>query len=143
VSSQAVTLADAVVAELNNGSFSQSFTAVRRLLPDYDLEDLATLRVTVLPRQLSLERLNRAFIKAAYVIDVGIQKKIGADVDGELPGLIHLVEEITDYLAGRSLAGMTNAQWITNENDPLYDRDHLAGQRVFTSVISATYWITR
>ena len=143
MSSQAVTLADAVVTELNAGSFNQPFTAVRHLLPDYDLEDLATLHVTVLPRQLTLERLNRAFIKAAYVIDVGIQKKIGADADSELPGLIQLVEEITDYLAGRALAAMAGAQWIANENDPLYDREHLSGRRVFTSVISATYWITR
>ena len=54
----ALDIADAVVSELNQAQeppaagFGQTFTAVRAYRPVYDLADLKTLRVTVVPKGL-------------------------------------------------------------------------------------------
>ncbi len=51
--SLATDIADAVAAELNAAepdTFGQPFTAARRVLPAFELADLADLKVTVVPK---------------------------------------------------------------------------------------------
>lgn len=50
-------IADAVTAELNTapaGTFSPAFTAVRRVLPTFELPELMALQVTVVPKGVSI-----------------------------------------------------------------------------------------
>ena len=54
-----------------------------------------------------------------------------------------LVQQIADYLQRQALTDMPYAIWIKVENVPIYDPDHLANQRVFTSVLTLTYRITK
>ena len=50
MSAQILDIADAVVDELNDAiGLSQEFTATRAYLPEFELPELSTLRVTVLP----------------------------------------------------------------------------------------------
>ena len=42
-------IADAVAAELNTGEFSEQFTAIRRVLPVFEIAQLKELKVSVVP----------------------------------------------------------------------------------------------
>lgn len=134
-----IDIADAVTAELADGTFSQSFTPQRKLLPEFDLADLKDLRVTVVPKTLEVGGATRATQQYEVAIDIGIQKKLGADLETEVAALLGLVDEIVAYMTRRPLAALPNAAWVAASNDPIYAPDHLATQRVFTSVLTLTY----
>ncbi|MBW1649016.1 MAG: hypothetical protein JRJ72_13110 [Deltaproteobacteria bacterium] len=140
--SLATDIADAVVAELNAapaGTFSQPFTAQRRVLPEFDLEDLAQLKVSVVPKSVEITGSTRAASQYEIAVDVGVQKKLGKDLDAEVAALGTLVDEMADFLRGRTLDQAPFAVWVGIRNDPVYAPEHLAERRVFTSVLTVTY----
>ena len=58
-----IDIADAVAAELNAAppdTFSQAFAAARMVLPEFDLEDLAELKVTVVPKAVEITGATRS-----------------------------------------------------------------------------------
>ena len=135
-------IADAVAAELNgaeSGTFSETFTAERRVLPEFDLEDLADLMVSVVPKAVEITGASRSVCQYEISIDIGIQKKIGTDLDAEVAALGTLVDEIADFLRRRTLDAMASVAWIAATNDPVYSPAHLAERRVFTSVLTVKY----
>jgi hypothetical protein len=134
-----IDIADAVVAELSSGAFSQSIAAQRMVLPEFGLEDLADLRVTVVPKAVEISGSTRSVSQYDVQIDIGVQKKLGKDLDAEVAELCELVDEIADFLRRRSLADAPYAAWVRSVNEPIYAADHLAEQRVFTSVLTLTY----
>lgn len=137
-----IDIADAVVAELNAapaGTFDPAFTAERRVLPAFDLPDLAELRVTVVPKAIETEGATRAATRFDCQIDIGVQKKLGKDLDTEVAALCGLVDTIAGYLRRRPLAAAPHVVWVRTQNDPVYAPEHLAEQRIFTSVLSITY----
>ena len=135
----AIDIADAVVAELTGGEFSQAFTPERRVLPVFELADLAALRVTVVPKAVEITGSTRAIGQYDIQVDVGVQKKLGADLDAETAELCCLVDEIADYLRQRPLAAAPYANWVRTANDPVYAPEHLFEKRTFTSVLTLTY----
>ena len=133
-------IAEAVKDELNDGSFSQDFTAERKYLPAFELKDMTTLHVTVVPKGRELETIARGAAQEDVQIDVAVQKKLG-DVDGEadeIDALTALVGEIGDFFARRRLASV-KAIWGRTENVPVYDPEHLREMRQFTSVLTLTF----
>ncbi len=137
-----IDIADAVAAELNAAppeTFSETFTAERRVLPDFELADLASLKVTVVPKRLEITASTRSASSCEIAVDIGVQKKLSADPDVEAAALIELVEQIGDYLRQRVLDGAPYARPAAIANDPVYAADHLAEQRTFTSVLTLTY----
>ena len=134
-----ITVADAVTTELNTGSFSVPVTAVRNLLPEFDLAELADLKVTVVPKSAEMTPFSREYTQYDYSIDIGLQKKLSENVETELPTLLALADEIVTFLRKRILASLPHATWLRCSNDPVYSREHLAQSRVFTSVITVTY----
>ena len=139
-----IDIADAVAAELNAagpGTFSEDFTAVRRILPKFELADLADLKVSVVPKGIEIENATRSDRRCDISVDIGVQQKIGKDVDAEVERLCGLVEQIADYLAGRELlaSGMSGVAFLSLANEPIYSTEHLADDLVFTSVLTVTY----
>ena len=137
-----IDIADAIAAELNAapaGTFSPAFTAVRRVLPAFELSDLAELRVSVVPKATESAGSSRAACLVDCQIDIGVQQKLGTDLDTEVATLCGLVEQIAAYLRRRPLTGSPQAAWVRTQNDPIYAPDHLAQQRTFTSVLTVTY----
>lgn len=136
-----IDIADAVVAELAGGSFSQGFQARRAVLPGRELAELTALQVTVVPRGVESSGASRATTQHDVQIDVGIQKKLpsGTAMDAEVASLLAVVDEIAAYLARRPLAAAPWAAWIRTANEPVYAPEHLAEQRTFTSVLTLTY----
>ena len=137
-----IDIADAVVAELNAapaGTFDPGFTAERRVLPEFDLSELAELKVTVVPKTVEINGSTRLASQFDCQIDIGVQKKLGKDLDTEVAELCGLVDGIAGYLRRRSLAAAPHAVWVRTRNDPVYAPEHLADQRAFTSVLTVTY----
>ena len=138
----AIDIADAVAAELNAaeaGTFSEAFEARRRVLPEFELEHLAALKVTVVPKRVEITGSTRSASSYEIAVDVGVQKKLGKDLDAEVAALGTVVDEVADYLRRRPLAAAPHAAWTRITNEPVYAPEHLAEQRVFTSVLTVTY----
>lgn len=140
----ATDIADAVAAELNAapaGTFSLAFTAVRRVFPEFELNELKNLTVSVVPKSVVVATQTRAMCYKDVSVDIGIQKKLdkspGLDEDVSALGIV--VDEITDYLRQRTLTSATYAVWVNIINEPIYSVEHLAENRVFTSVLTVMY----
>jgi hypothetical protein len=136
-------IADAVTTELNSGSFGQPFTAERHYLARFELKQLGTLRVPVVPKAATIETAARGQTQHDVQIDVGVLKKLGAADNAEIDPLVTLVEELADHFRLQRLASYPNAIWTKTENDPIYSHEHLERMRQFTSVLTLTFRVIR
>ena len=135
-------IADAVVAELNAapaGTFDPAFTAHRRVLPAFELAELAELKVSVVPKAVQITGSTRSSSQYDLVVDIGVQRKLTSNSDSDVETLGTLVDQIAEYLRQRPLADLPGAAWVSTGNEPVYSPEHLLEQRVFTSVLTVTY----
>jgi len=136
-------IADAIVAELAGGSWSQSFTPERTYLPTFELADSA-LHVTAVPRGTDEKQAARDRVQYDHKIDVAIQQKLAAVSNAAVDALLDLAQEIREYLGPtQQLADYPSASWVGASNAQLYSPDHLRDWRQFTTVITLTYRIVR
>ena len=138
-----IDIADAVVTELNAGSFSQAFTAERHYLPIFELEDLKGLRVTVVPKGVAIQSTGRNSNQHDVEIDVAVQKKLTKTDGTEIDPLMILVEELADHFRFKRLTSYAGAVWSKTQNEPVYAQEHLDQFRVFTSVLTLTFRVIR
>ncbi|HQL76235.1 MAG TPA: hypothetical protein PLD58_23890 [Phycisphaerae bacterium] len=141
-----VDIADAVVAEINDHSFSQPVTAQRLFRPVFDLADMKTLHVSVVPKGVEMQGASRTLVQHDYQIDVGVQKKLPTNPSGdnaEIDALMALVEEIADFFRQRRLQALPNVVWVQTQNLPIYSLEHLEQLRQFTSVLTLTFRVLR
>jgi len=134
-------IADAVTSSLNAGPFNPALSAERRYQPVFDLADLAALKVSVVPKAVTISNATRTDGYFDCAIDIGVQKKI-AD-DSELDGLVGLVEQIADHLRQKRLDDAPEAAFVSIANEPVFAPEHLDQQHVFTSVLTLTYRVRR
>jgi hypothetical protein len=134
-----VTLADAVVSELNGEGWSLQFAARRLYRPRFEPADLKTLQVSVVPRSLVIEAASRADDSRQYQIDLAVQQKLDAETTEEIDPLLGLVEEIARHFRLRRPAAMPTAMCVKVENDPVYAVEHLDELRCFTSIITLSF----
>lgn len=139
MSSTIVTVADAVVASLNGNVFTPTFTATRAYRPVFDLVDLTTIHVTVVPKGFTREGGTRGAEQGDFQIDVAVQQKVASDSAEVLDPLMDLVEDIAKFLRRQRPESYTDAICLKVENSPVYSPEHLNEQRVFTSVLTLTY----
>jgi hypothetical protein len=139
-------ITDAVAAALNHaapGTFAQGFTAQRYYRPLFDLEDLKSLKVSVVPRGIEVTSLGRNANQHDVSIDVAVQQKIAVDDMATLDSLMELVERIADYFRLRRLETFQQAIWTKSENVPVFSPEHLEQKQVFTSVLTLTFRVVR
>ncbi len=137
MAAEILNLADAIVTDLNGHSFSLAFTAERGYLPTFELPELGTLQVTVVPKEDDGKLDTRASSSHEYAIDVGIQKKPPSTDNGELDPLMLLTQEVADFfLFGKQPGGAT---LVAPSVRILYLQDHLHKLRQFTSVVTLTF----
>lgn len=134
-----VDIAEAVKNELNGHHFSQSFTAVRTYLPVYELKDMGTLHVTVVPKSRELQLETRRDVRRDYEIDIAVQKRFSADTAAEIDPLMTLVEEITDFFVPGRMTSYPAAVCFPATNNPVYSPAHMRRMRQFTSVVTLTF----
>jgi hypothetical protein len=129
-----VDIADSIVTSLNAASLSQTFTSVRGYIPEYDLENLATMQVTVVPSLIAISGLSRSGNQYDQGITVAIYKRIVIN-NANLDALMTFVEEIADTLIRTRHSGATV---IATANDPIYSPDDLREKQLFISLINVT-----
>lgn len=140
------TIADAVVTELNgapSGTFAQAFTAARHYRPQFDLAELKTVRVSVVPKAIGITSLMRNANQHDVSIDVAVQRKVNPADAAELDGLMLLTEQIADFFRLRRLSALPEALWTKTDNVPVYSPEHLETKQVFTSVLTLTFRVVR
>jgi hypothetical protein len=156
-----VEAADAIVATLAAGAFSQAFTPVRSWAQwqrPFEIAEAVGLQVDVVPvSALDNDLSTRKSVKYSPAIDVVVRKKFGpADLE-EVPGenaarvkfsqvaeLVALLEEIHQALkakrlgaAGPDLQG--NVAWESDRILAAYMPTHLRNHHQYTGVIRLTY----
>lgn len=136
-------IADAVVASLNAGSFALQFQAERKYQPVFELPDLQTLHVSVVPKSLAITIAARDSGYFDSAIDIGVQKKVNPEQPDELDALMNLVEQIADHLRMKRLENAPGAIWLGIANEPVFAPEHLDQHRQFTSVLTVTYRVRR
>ena len=133
-------IADAVCSDLNDGTFSQSFTATRLYLPNFKLQEMDDLHVTVVPRSITSDLSARSNTRFDCVVDIAVQKKVDpTDVQHDCDELTVLVREIATYFRRRRLTAYQTANWLGDSNDPVYIPEHLDQMHQFTGVLKLTY----
>ncbi|MCP4785316.1 MAG: hypothetical protein GY878_17330, partial [Fuerstiella sp.] len=68
-------IADSVTAELNAAELSEPIDAKRLYVPNFDLEDMKELRVSVVPREVEFLPMDRSQNRYHGKIDIAVQKK--------------------------------------------------------------------
>ena len=139
-----MSIADALAAHINAGTFSQPVSAERLFQPAFTLEDLKDLRVSVVPRTTGISAASRESSTFECVLDVGVQKKLPAEGDvAEIDGLLDLVEEIADHVRLKRLPDAPDAAWVSIPHEPVVSTESLEQHRGFTSVLSVTSRVRR
>jgi hypothetical protein len=133
-----IAIADAVTAELSAATFSQPVTAVRHYLPSFELPEMSTLKVSVVPRSAVSTALDRNRYSYDYEIEVAVQQKTQPSL-ANLDALMALVEEIGDHLRRSPLPGLPEVRCVEVANAPVYASEHLQELGQFTSVLTLTY----
>lgn len=138
--SRIIDIADAVVEAMNAGTFSQAFTAVRAYLPQFDLKEMATLHVTVVPKSVASEMASRSAYQSDYQIDLAVQQRLASADESLLDPFMALVQEIADFWRFRGIrAAGRDFACVKVANDPIYSPEHLAQMQQFTSVLTLTF----
>jgi len=139
-----IALADAVVASLAGGTFSEAISPARAFIPKYTLKS-QTLDVPVVPAAKIIAGAGRGGSQYDYAVDVGVLKKLGTDKDADGKIGMKLVEEIIDHFliaANRTIAS-PHAVAVSFENSPIFDPIHFDELSQFTSVVRIGFRVFR
>ena len=136
-------VADSVTAQLNAAEFDFEFVAERMYVPNFDLEDMKELRVTVVPRDVELFPHDRAHNKYHCRVDVAVQKKFSKGTNEEIDPLVDLVEKIADEFRLKRLDSFQAARCVKAEHGVLYSSEHWEQLRQFTSLLTLTFELAR
>ena len=139
--STAITIADAVVAAINAGTYTQPVQAARLHQPSFTLDELKDLHVSVVPRSVQVSAASRDTSMYDVAVDVGVQKKVASDQ--EIDDLLGLVEQIGDHLRLMRLPNAPEAAWVSLAHEPIVAAEHLDQHRQFTSIITVVYRLRR
>ena len=134
-----IAVADAVVAEL----VAADFAAQRHYRPQFELAELKNLRISVVPRGITITSLGRNLNQHDITVDVAVQKKVDASDTQALDELMNMVQRIADLLRLKRLSAMPAAAWSKTENAPIWSSAHLESKGVFTSVLSITFRVAQ
>lgn len=131
-----LTLADAVVADLNATQFSVPVQAQRGYLPTFELPEMDRLQVTVVPRQDDGRLDTRESSAHEYQLDIGVQQKPKKLDNAHLDPLVLLTQEIADHFRfGR----VGHASLVSPKVRILYLQEHLQKFHQFTAVVTLSF----
>ena len=138
-----IEVTEAVKEAINAATLSQAVTSQRHYQPQFGLEDMKELRVSVVPNGVTTATLGRGRAQHDCRVDVAIQKKLKKSDLAEIDPLMDLVDEIADHFRTKRLEGVPTAVCVRTENSALYAQEHLAELRQFTSVLTLTFRVTK
>jgi hypothetical protein len=132
-------IADAVVAAINAAGLGLPAPAERLYLPQFELPEVQTLRVVVVPKEAESKSAARDRRSRTCRVDVGVLKKFQKGDAAELDPLVKLVDEIAALFDGKRLADAPEAICTAAKPEPVYSPEHMETLRQFTSVLALTF----
>lgn len=117
-------------------SIAQSLAAhdaVVSLAPEYDLKEIETMRIVVVPTGVEYKPVARTAHEENYKISIGILKRTTED---ELDALIDFSTSLGQSFLNRVI---DDSMCINVAHEPLYSPEHLREKNQFTSVIALTF----
>ncbi len=137
--STALEIADAIVDTLKTINYGDSaLPAVRSLFPFYELKDLATLKVTVVPKSVDIQSFGRSASEFDYEIDIAVQKAVSSPDISEVGNLADLVMTIAKAFKKKVYTTVGNAACY-KQSISLYSAEHIQPPSVFTSVLTLNF----
>ena len=136
-------VADAVRDELDAGQFSIPFKAVRAFRHDQTLPEGKELRVSVVPKGVTVTPAARGVCSYDIQIFVAVMKKLDRATPETVDPLLGLVEEIADFFRLRRLEKCPAAVWTGTEIKPMVSTEHLEQLKQFTSLITLSLKVAR
>lgn len=140
---------EALADAISEYSWAEEFGAVEasfRRMADYGLEDLGTLKVSVVPGPIAVNQNDRQ-PRGADFFDVAVSivmaKHVGSEGDIEqLEDLnLAIVDAIRSYQI--TLTGIEHADWTDISIPMPFDPQALTERNVFLSQTDVTFWIPR
>jgi len=125
--SEVLKVAEAVAASLDE------YHAELLYSPEFELRELETMRVVVVPAGMEYKTLSRSSREETLKVSVGILKRATED---DLPDLLQLMENLGLGFLTRKLAGAVCLAAVYN---PIYSPEHLRERGQFTGVIELTF----
>ena len=145
------TIGEAIAADLSANAYTGSITeieAVYRRRPDYQLEDLGNLKVSVVPGPIasghatfgSGSGVTRGADTMNFTFGIVVAKHVGSESD--MQALEDLNEQILDLIRSHLLpleGAPAGIHWIDFSQPMPFDPDALGDRSVFMSQIEVTY----
>jgi hypothetical protein len=140
-------LAKSLAARLSAATYTTDYPTIsvqQAYLPQYDLEQMTTLKVSVVPREVSVAMTGRGAEQHDYTLAIVIAKRTDGST-AQVDALLSLVEKITDLLRSDAMPQVSSAPWPSQCHwwavslDPVWSQDHLEERRVFFTAINVQY----
>lgn len=147
MASKVAQVADAVKALLDANAWTignpigATFVAERVFVPEAKTEDLADLRVTVLPASIAIARESRNSHRHGYAISVAVRKRVQSEDTEELDPLLEVAELVLDTLRSNpiSTADLGALSAVEVSSEPIFSVAMIQTERVFLAVCTVTY----
>lgn len=136
-------IADAVAGELRSGTFSVPFQTIRAFRHEQTLPEGKELRVSVVPKGVTVVPAARSVCHYTAEIYVAVMKKVDDARPETLDPLLGLVEEIVDFFRLRRLEQYPTAAWVATEVKPMVSTEHLEQRQQFTSLVTLTLKVSK
>lgn len=147
------TLAEAVAAQINLAASQSVFTPAFQVevsdVPEFDIDELSELKVTLMPFGVTIEEQTRAHDKWTHVLQIAFQQHAseppaeGTDPLTEMSkSLRRLVVSVANWLSIRThRKPVADSSIALSEIKavPLYDSELLREKRLFAGVLQLTY----
>ena len=143
MASELLQVADAVVTALNIGGLISPITAVRSYVPQYELQDMGVMHVTVVPSGMIQVREVKTMCVYDYAIDIAVQKRPKTIEPADMDALTDLTQAIAESFRLKRLDAFPTAAWLSTAYTAIFDPDHLARFRQFTGVFTLNFRVVR
>jgi hypothetical protein len=135
-----IKVADAVLAQLTDNTFSLPFAAERAYLPRHSPQELKELTVTVVPSGWESDFASRNLVRRDCTVQVGLQKKLTNEDNAEIDPLVGLAHEIEAHFHELKRLPAVDAVLARVEGLAVpVDDDDLDQRRIFTSILALTF----
>lgn len=132
-------LAGEVRDAINDATFSVPFVAYRDIKPSTDLEQLATLRATVVPMAMTRELMVRGHDRVGPTLNIGLQQVVAQGDDEAISNLISATEELSAWILGRVVAWGGNKLTCQTVEIIAIDHQEVHEQGVYCGLIAAVF----
>jgi len=132
-----VQLADQIAVSLN-AQFAGEFSAVRSFIPEHELQQLAALKVSIIPGGLEAsELLDDDFTQDDNQVGVAFQKRVNRSSDEEAREVLRLVRRVRKWISRNRLIEIGDEQFaiIDMRQEPYVDAELLESGHLFSGLV--------